>query len=117
MAKATVLTDLYRYHQETGDPTSTVLEAEQGKTIDVSDDELKRGVELGALSTGSSTSTAWKDVKPEQMDAFASANDVADYPTDGKKPAKVSALEAAGHDAGTVAAFELTKPDGDPVNE
>jgi hypothetical protein len=71
MAKAVVLSDLYRYHEKTGDTSSLVLEATQGETVDVSDAELKRGLDLEALA------------KPNSREAKAlkDGDPVADEPT------------------------------------
>jgi hypothetical protein len=111
MPKAEVTVDTYRYHEKSGDPSTPVHEATRGDEIDVSTDELKRGVAAGGLKPKGSTKGAtegWKDVTVDELDAYAAGVGVPDYPTDGKKDAKVKALLDAGVAADTVTEYQPT---------
>jgi hypothetical protein len=69
MPKAIVTADVYRYYEETGNAESGVLEAEKGAEIDVSEKELKRGLEMHERDGVGLVKPRSKDAKEAKAEA------------------------------------------------
>lgn len=100
MAKATVTgVDDYRWAED-----GAILSAALGDDIDVSDDELARGLEIGALSLPADAAS--DDEKPLDKMTVAELRSLAelhglDVPEKAKKPDLIALIEEA-QDAATV---------------
>lgn len=131
MPKARVLFDSHGYHD--GDQTR---HANKGEVIDVSADELKRGLDLGSLEKADgkaakepTTEKAVVDMTVPELKAFAKKNELAVDPKLRKRDALVTAIDKAlsakakgdaaddPKAAGATDPDEPTTPAGDPVGD
>lgn len=88
MPEAVVKFDKYRYLDEDG----TVVTASRGDTIDVSKDELDRGLASGGLATGKEKSAA--QMSGAELDAKAEELGVDDWDASARVADKKTTLQA-----------------------